>query len=318
MVKVSICIPTYNNVQEVKHLLDSVYEQSYKNIEVNVSDDSTNSEIEELAKVYQKRFEEEHIAFHYVHNHKPLGHIFNWNAAIEMATGEYIKIMFSDDWFTETSSLSEFVRMLEENPTADIAFSGSRQVFLADEKMDKLKQQINASEKKNYDRWASEEFLTKLRKDYRHLFLGNQIGAPSAVIYRRKQVAALFDEESNWASDIFLYFDILRENPSFVSTKAPLISIGVHEHQYTESFTDKDMRIYNDYRYLYTKYGLHESKDCKTFFLKKFIVKYRMGMQEAVRLEIGRAAYVVACITEFTDTLKCFISSRIKRWHKVG
>lgn len=312
MVKVSICIPTYNNAQEVKHLLDSVYVQDYKDIEINVSDDSTNTEIEELVKYYQEQFAGEQIEFHYIHNQKPLGHVFNWNAAIEMAAGEYIKIMFSDDWFTDTHSLSSFVRMLEENPAADIAFSGSRQVFLADVNSKKMKRQTDASECKSYDRCASEDFLTRLRENYRYLFLGNQIGAPSAVIYRRTQVIALFDEDSNWASDMFLYFDILSRNPNFVSTKEPLVSIGVHEHQYTESFANKDLRIYNDYRHLYKKYQLQDLRECRKYFLKKFVVKYHMTMREAVRLGNSRGAYIAAHLMEFWESLNCFIRSRVK------
>lgn len=112
--KVSICIPTYNNAEEVERLLQSISVQEYKDYEVNISDDSTNNAIEQLVAQYP------HI--HYIHNQKPYGHIFNWNKAIQMAQGEYIKIMFSDDWFTEPNSLGEFVKLLEANPKAMLAF----------------------------------------------------------------------------------------------------------------------------------------------------------------------------------------------------
>ena len=111
MPKVSICIPSYNNADEVKHLLESIYEQEYRDFEVNISDDSTNDEIAEVVQRFQERYGKEQI--HYIHNEKGLGHIFNWNAAIKMATGEYIKIMFSDDWFTDSKSLGAFVAMLD-------------------------------------------------------------------------------------------------------------------------------------------------------------------------------------------------------------
>ena len=47
-----------------------------------------------------------------------------------MASGEYIKIMFSDDWFTDSKSLGAFVEMLDDNPDVMLAFCGSRQVML--------------------------------------------------------------------------------------------------------------------------------------------------------------------------------------------
>ena len=33
--KVSICIPAYNNVKEVKRLLESIFRQSFKNYEIS-------------------------------------------------------------------------------------------------------------------------------------------------------------------------------------------------------------------------------------------------------------------------------------------
>ena len=48
--KVSICIPCYNNADEVERLLKSVYCQNYTDFEVNLSDDSTNGETENLVR----------------------------------------------------------------------------------------------------------------------------------------------------------------------------------------------------------------------------------------------------------------------------
>ena len=289
-VKVSICIPTYNNVDEVERLLRSIFVQTYTDFEVHISDDSTNREIEELVK-------RKYAQVDYRHNEKPYGHIFNWNEAIRMSRGEYIKIMFSDDWFTTEDSLASFVRMLEENPDANFAFSGSRQVNLESEA--------------RYDRHAEEQFLERLRRDYRLLFLGNQIGAPSAVMYRRGKSVALFDEQSNWASDMFLYFDILAKNPRFVCSTEPLISIGVHEHQYTESFSEKDERIYQDYRYMFEKYHLAQIKECRSFFLKKYMLPFGKGLSEAKKLHLPITEYGTAWLHEQVQTVKSFVLHRL-------
>lgn len=275
MPKVSICVPVYNNVKEVKRLLDSIREQTYTDYEVNITDDSDGLEIEELIG----GFSDERIR--YVHNAKKLGHIFNWNAAIAQAQGEYIKIMFSDDWFTYPESLAEMVRMLDENPEAGLAFSNSMQV----------------SERESYKRKVSKDFIPRLREDWRNLFLGNEIGAPSDTIYRNNGI--MFDEKSNWASDMVLYMRLFSENPHFVSTDRPLISIGMHAEQYTHSFSDRDDRIFNDYLYMYETYNLRESERCREFFLKEYIVKFGKGRSFARRcgISIGefwraKAAYI--------------------------
>lgn len=257
--KVSICIPTYNNVQDVKQVLESIFEQTYANFEVNITDDSTNMEIEDLLHTYTDN------RIRYVHNEKKLGHIYNWNAAIRMATGDYIKIMFSDDWFTYTDSLARYVQLLEENPKADFAFASSMQV----------------SDTASKERYITEEFITSLTTDYTRVFRGNQIGAPSGTIYRNNGI--LFDEKSNWASDLELYLQLLKHNPVFAYTRDPLISIGLHGEQYTHMFSEKDDRIFNDYLFMYEKFHLEKNEACKHFFLEEYILKFDKGGAMAKR-----------------------------------
>ncbi len=299
--KVSICIPCYNNVDEVRRLLLSVAGQTFRDVEIIVSDDSTDGETQALAaQIFQggiplEKGETLFVGpaqskgqqggdainpgdsrrtaagaeavplpgrFRYYHNEKPLGHIFNWNRALELAEGEYIKIMFSDDWFTEEESLEKMVSLLEENPDASLAFCGTRQV----------------SEAKSWSRQAGQPYLDRLRADYRSLFLGNEIGAPSATLYR--SCGARFDERSNWASDMFLYFEILGRNPHFVCTGQPLVSIGIHEEQYTGMFAERDIRKYQDSRFLYEKYHLKENEDCRGEMLRLTVV-YGQGWKNA-------------------------------------
>lgn len=303
-VKVSICVPAYNNADEVGRLLGSIAMQEYSDYEVNISDDSTNNEIEELVSGYMS------MDLNYIHNEKPLGHIFNWNAAVKMAKGEYIKIMFSDDWFTDKHSLGRFVAMLDSNPAAALAFSGSRQVMLDSRNFENIRHVTGENKVSAYDRFAPIEYIEGLREDYRKLFVSNQIGAPSAVMYRRGESLALFDERSGWASDMFLYFDLFEENSNFVYTQEPLVSIGVHENQYTESFSEKDMRIYNDYKYMYTKYGLSKSRECREYFTEEFIIKYKKGLREARALGIEAGIYWKKYFMGLLESVRCFVGYR--------
>jgi glycosyltransferase involved in cell wall biosynthesis len=317
MPKVSICIPCYNNADEVERLLNSILEQNYTDFEVNISDDSTDTQTQILMEKYKGRI----ANLRYVHNEKPYGHIINWNVAIKMATGEYIKIMFSDDWFTDSASLGGLVKLLDDNEDAIFAFSGSRQVMLDGQNIENMHHVTSKHNKASYDRFASREYIDKLRNDYRYLFVSNQIGAPSAVIYRRDKDGkiALFDEESNWASDVFLYFELFGKaanmKNAFEYTKKPLVSIGVHASQYTETFSEQDIRIYNDYKYMYTKYNLVQSRECREYFAKKYIVKYHKGLQEAKSLGIERHIVILNYVSELKEAVKCFIGSRIG-WRK--
>lgn len=277
MVKVSICIPTYENVEEVTRLIRSIEVQTFEDFEVIITDDSRDSKIENFIHglTAEKKILAEKIR--YFHNKTPLGHIFNWNEALSHAKGEYIKIMFSDDWFTYKDSLEKLVKLLEENKEADMAFCGNLQV----------------SGKESYARKPEDGYIEKLQKDYRYLFISNQIGAPSNTLYRKKEGIA-FDEKSNWASDVFLYIEILKRNPAFEYIEEPLISIGIHENQYTESFSDGDERIVLDYAYMFQKYGLQNNQECRKYFLEQYLVKYEKGKQEALKHGYSKAEFAAA------------------------
>ena len=124
MVKVSICVPAYKNPVGVERLLESIKVQSFTDYEVVVTDDSPDGSVEEVVR----RAEVPGIV--YVRNAVRKGATGNWNEAVRHASGEYIKIMHHDDWFTDRDCLARFVEMLEEHPEADLAFCGSRQVML--------------------------------------------------------------------------------------------------------------------------------------------------------------------------------------------
>lgn len=283
MTKVSICVPVYNNLSCVQRLMNSIARQDYTDFEIIITDDSTNREIEDYIHGILNGKDYAHLTgmqakIRYQHNEKPLGHIFNWNEALSLAEGEYTKIMFSDDWFSSKDSLGKMVRLLEDNKEAALAFCGTGQVLIKGEQEELLR-----------ERAASREFIRQLQKDYRYLFLGNEIGAPSATIYRNGDFR--FDEKSNWASDMFLYFEILEKNPCFAWTEEPLINIGEHEDQYTNMFRERDERKYDDYRYMYEKYKLSANDDCKEFFFRDFLLPYGKGSKTAAACGIEPGVY---------------------------
>lgn len=274
MSRVSICIPTYNNLEQVVHLLQSIEEQTYQDIEIIITDDSTNQDIEKW--ICSHKADKSFTCLmncYYQHNEKQLGHIFNWNEALSKATGEYIKIMFSDDWFTYQDSLERMVKALDERTEASLVFTGSMQV----------------SREESYSRCASDEFLERFAKDYRYLFIDYQIGAPSAALYRACD--CYFDERSTFASDVFLFMRILKKNSCFVCIKDPLISIGIHDNQYTCDFDEKDERKLADYEILFREYDMVTKKEYRKEFLKSFIFPYGKGWSYAKSVQIPLGEY---------------------------
>lgn len=245
MAKVSICIPAYNNVEGIERLLGSIAKQDYTDYEIIITDDSTDDKVYELVKGRPE--------VQYYRNEGRLGSTANWNESMNKCSGEYVKIMHHDDWFTERESLGKFVRLLAECPEADFAFCGTRQV----------------EAERSYDRHISDADASLIKENYRNLYLGNTIGAPSATIYKR--AAGAYDESLVWLVDMEFYMRILKNNPQFAYTKEPLISIGVSSTQLTEECIGDEKVNIQEYGYIYKKYRLDEVKKYRTKLFQVFM-----------------------------------------------
>lgn len=133
MKKVTIMIPTYNQAQYIEQCIESALDQDYSNIEVIISDDSTNDLTEAIIK--QKYLKDTRIK--YFHNTPPLGRVGNYRKMLyDFATGDYVLNLDGDDWLIETTYISKAARILEQHDnvvcvTANILiFDESKEEFI--------------------------------------------------------------------------------------------------------------------------------------------------------------------------------------------
>lgn len=201
---VSICIPTYNNLDLFKRCLNSVLIQTYKDYEIIVSDDSDSDEI----KYYLTGLNLTSLT--YVHNIPALGSPGNWNRTLDLAKGNYIKILHHDDYFSHEKSLSAFVSALEKRSDAHFAFSYSTIRF--------KKQNIDFIHKQTRTQ------IKRLEKEPWFLFFRNVIGAPSAVFFRNDP-AFRFNPAYKWLVDVAFYINYLSVHKNFVVIPDPLITV---------------------------------------------------------------------------------------------
>lgn len=119
--KISIVVPLYNTRPEfLKALVDSIRAQSYGNWELCLADGST-SKIQDLGAILKASYGKEK-RIHYRKLKENLGIAGNSNAAIEMATGEFLLFADHDD-FLEPAALYEIVKVLNEHPDTDIVYT---------------------------------------------------------------------------------------------------------------------------------------------------------------------------------------------------
>lgn len=95
---VSILIPVYNRKEYVVQAIKSALAQTYKNIEVIISDNNSTDGTWEVLEDWGMSDSRLHI----FRNKKNIGPVRNWKRCIDEAKGQYIKILWSDDWMEPT------------------------------------------------------------------------------------------------------------------------------------------------------------------------------------------------------------------------
>ena len=228
MPKISICVPAYKNPSGIARLLASVKAQTYEDYEVILTDDTPDESVRDAAmaaEIPNLRYEKNRIR---------QGAANNWNAAVRLARGEWIKMMHHDDWFASPASLERMADLLESDPAADLAFCGTWQVTLGEgvERGTEPAAPCSGDAACGTDRFPrgiSREQEELIRADYRNLFLGNYIGSPSATLYRKTGLE--YEPALTWLVDMEYYMRLLARNPRFACTAEPLICIGVSESQ---------------------------------------------------------------------------------------
>lgn len=96
--KISIIIPIYNVEKYLKRCIDSIVNQTYKNIEIILVNDGSPDNCGKICDAYAKNDSRIKVI------HKENGGLSSArNAALDIASGDYIMFVDSDDWISEVS-----------------------------------------------------------------------------------------------------------------------------------------------------------------------------------------------------------------------
>lgn len=98
-IKVSVIVPVYNSIDYLDRCLNSLANQTLKEIEIIVVDDGSSDDYSKILKKYEKKI------IYKKNEHKGIG--FTRNTGIKLAKGEYIGFVDSDD-FVEINMYEEY------------------------------------------------------------------------------------------------------------------------------------------------------------------------------------------------------------------
>lgn len=121
--KISVCIPVFNGEEFLREAIDSVLSQSYTDFEVVIVDNqSTDSTIQIIESYTDPRIK-------LFRNDSNIGMIPNWNRALELATGTYIKILPADDLLMP-GCLAAQVEILEKDVNQSVSLVCGRRKII--------------------------------------------------------------------------------------------------------------------------------------------------------------------------------------------
>ncbi len=276
--KVSICIPTYNQVDKLEILLDSIRVQTFRDFEVIVSDDSSTDDVKLLVDHYGD------LQIRYFRNSPAKGSPENWNHSISLAKGDWIKLMHHDDYFTNSDALLDFLNFSNQYPSADYIFCNTK---------------LSRLERGNLivsDYIVDQAILNKIKNHSAYLFPKNIMGSPS-IGFHRKTMNVDFDKKLQWLVDVEYFIQILRKFNVFHINK-PLIATIISKEQlsYRMSY-NPDFELY-ELVYCYNKLsGKFDTKNRKImrmrfiFFVNEFKL-YRINQIKKHTKELSLPMFI--------------------------
>lgn len=185
---VSIIIPVYNVEKYLHQCLDSVLRQSYQELEVVLVDDGSKDSSGKICDEYARKDNR----FKVLHCENS-GASAARNIGLNIAQGEYIYFLDSDDWLAENTIEALYSRAIEEN--ADVVFFDA---YTFDEK-NGTKSNNNYSRKKKYCSQSGCEMM-------RELLENKEFRVSPCLIFSKK---SLFETQSLRFEEGIMYEDMI-------------------------------------------------------------------------------------------------------------
>jgi glycosyltransferase involved in cell wall biosynthesis len=171
---VSIIIPTYDQSAYLREAIESAVQQTYRNLEILVSDDCSPNSPQDMIKAFQA------ARIRFWRNPKNLGMFENTLNGFRRATGKYV-VNLNDDNSLNPDFLDKLVPHLEANPALVLAFS-DHYIINADSNIDVISSEAHSRE------WRCDGLAEGIYQPFYDLALQHQAVSPTVAAVIRRDV----------------------------------------------------------------------------------------------------------------------------------
>ena len=225
---ISICIPCYEmhgkGVEYLAHSLHAISRQTHLDgVDIVLSDHSYNDDIENVAKKWAEVLPITYIRKTYARDNPSS----NLNLAIQNCEGDYIKILFLDDFLYCEDAIEKMIATIDKNPEAAWFVSACQ----------------------HYDGSSFySEHQPSLNNPELLIDGNNSLGSPSIVWFRNEKENIPFGREYQWLMDCQWYYKMYKKHGLPVFVPDVLVAIRTGAHQLTATLTDEEKQ--NEHEHL--------------------------------------------------------------------
>jgi glycosyltransferase involved in cell wall biosynthesis len=282
---VSICIPTFNGARFLQEALDSISAQTYRHIEVVISDDAS---VDNTLALVEQFNEFTNVPVQII-AHTPSGIGANWNNSMRHARGDFIKFLFQDD-VLNPSCIEQMIEVFMAHP--EVGLVGCKREFILEGAPGPEIGEWIEKYKNLQIQFEKDEALTRIdhtlfaRRDFLDSPM-NKIGEPPTVMFKKAILdeVGYFEEHLEQILDYVFYYRILKIKPIFIINQ-PLVKFRIHEAQATNLNRNrpiKDYALYNKILYKEFYPLLHPSHKKKLALKFSFKAKLKNKVKGVLR-----------------------------------
>jgi len=200
--KVSVCIPTFRGGDTIGAAIESVLAQSLADFELIVIDDGSPDDTRAIVE----RFADPRLV--YLRNERNLGPQGNWNRCLELAQGEYFKLLPHDD-LLHPRCLERQVAVLDDDRNKNIALVFSARNVLGPDGRILTRRGYPGGREGMID--GSVVMRSCVRRGT------NLIGEPGAVLFRKSLADKIgaFDATNPYVIDLDYWFRLLAHGDAY-------------------------------------------------------------------------------------------------------
>lgn len=232
-IRVSVIVPVYNVKEVLKKCVDSILNQTYKNIEIILINDGSSDNSGKICDEYEIKYKGIKV-FH----QKNSGVSAARNVGIEAATGDYIQFVDSDDYI-EPNMIEKLVQAMNDN--VHLVICGYRCICI-----NGTNKEIIASIKGTFNKDQFTFFFGKL-------FSEGLINSPCNKLYRKRMLKIyniIFDDNLNMGEDLLFNIKYFKICNGITIIDDSLYNYFNSDNSLTRKFI-KD--FYNNQQMLYSK-----------------------------------------------------------------